>query len=77
MVALEDETEMLAAQRRQLIRGQLARLLTGNPVVTVARLVEAAQNIEQGRLAGAGGTDDGYHLPPLYGQVNPLSTCTR
>ncbi len=72
MVALKDETEVLAAQGRQRIGRQPTRLPPGYPIATLARLIEAAQNIEQGRFAGAGGTDDGHHLASRYGQVDPL-----
>ena len=37
--------------------------------MAAARAIEAAQQVHQGGLAGAGGTDDGHHLPRRYGQI--------
>jgi len=72
VVALKDEAEVLAAQGRQRIGRQPACLPSSHPIATLARLIEAAQNVEQGRFAGAGGADDGHHLAPRYGQIDAL-----
>ena len=69
MVALEDEAEVVAAQPRQGQGIQAGGVLTTKQVLAAARAIEAAQQVHQGGLAGAGGTDYGHHLPRRYGQI--------
>ncbi|MNE18684.1 hypothetical protein D3C80_1117330 [compost metagenome] len=53
VVALEDETEVVAAQRCQGIIAQRAGLLPANLVAAAAGVVQAAEDVHQGRLARA------------------------
>src|SRR3546814_20513318 len=61
-IVLEDEAEVLAAQRGQRVGVERGSLAAGHAVAATARPVEAAEDVHQGRLARAGRPDDGQHL---------------
>src|SRR5690606_18733928 len=62
VVALENETEGAAAQAGQLVAIQLGNILAFEQVTAGGGLVQAAEQVHQGRLAGAGGAHDGDEL---------------
>ncbi|MND81618.1 hypothetical protein D3C80_734210 [compost metagenome] len=70
MVALEHETEGLTAQPGQLVAVQLGDVLAGEQVVTGGRTIQATENVHQGRLAGAGRTDNGDELARVDRQAD-------
>src|SRR5690606_27642591 len=72
VVALEDEAEVFAAQGGQVVRVEPARLAAADAVGAGTWPVEAAEDVHQGRLARAGGADDGDHLALLDAQVDVL-----
>ena len=53
MIALEDETEMVSAQGRQLIGGQLPGRAPLDRVITARRSIQTAENVHQRRFAGS------------------------
>src|SRR5690606_35156985 len=65
VVALEHEAERLAAQAGQLVAVQLADLAAGEQVLAAAGPVQAAEDVHQGALAGAGAADDGDEFTPV------------
>src|SRR5690606_15629170 len=72
LVALEDEAEMLAPQRRQLVGIQRAHILAGEQVTALAGPVETAQYVHQRRLARAGLADNGHHLAAMDVEIDAL-----
>ncbi|MNN43437.1 hypothetical protein D3C81_1576730 [compost metagenome] len=70
MVALEHETEGLAAQPGQFVAVQLGNVLAGEAVAAGTWAIEAAEDIHQGRLAGAGGADDGDEFAGMHAQAD-------
>lgn len=62
VIALEHEAECLAAQPGLLVAVQFGDVVAGEVVAAGAGPVEAAEDVHQGRLAGAGGADDGDEL---------------
>ncbi|KAG0951638.1 hypothetical protein G6F31_013646 [Rhizopus arrhizus] len=68
VVALEDETEMLAAQPRQRIRRHLLGGLAVHPVAALGRPVEAAENVHQRRFSRSRRADDGDELTGIDAQ---------
>ena len=62
MKALEDETDALAAHPRLLLGAQCGDIPSFQPVSTRIRAIEQSQQIEQGRLAGAGRPHHGHIL---------------
>ena len=67
VIALEDEAEVVAAQPCQGEGIQGRGILAAKQILAAARAIEAAQQVHQGRFAGAGGADDGHHLPGIDG----------
>ncbi|MCY1295995.1 hypothetical protein D9M70_453610 [compost metagenome] len=65
VIALEDEAEGAAAQGRQLIGIEVGDALAVDQIVAAGRLIEAAENVHQRRLAGAGLADDRHELARL------------
>src|SRR6185369_17180123 len=55
---LKYETDFLIANARKLVVVHLRDVLTVEPVFTLTRSIETADQIHQGRLAGTGWTDD-------------------
>ncbi|KAG1554821.1 hypothetical protein G6F50_012938 [Rhizopus delemar] len=72
VVALEDETEMLAAQPRQRIRRHLLGGLAVHPVAALGRPVEAAENVHQRRFSRSRRADDGDELTGIDAQRDVL-----
>lgn len=72
VIALKDKTKVMAAQARQCQGIQGGRVLATKQVLAAAGPIETAKQIHQGRLAGAGGPDDGDHLASLNGQVEGM-----
>ena len=70
---LEDEADLAVADVGELVDVELRDLLAVEAVGAAARRVEAADDVEQGRLAGAGRTDDGDELAGLDLEVEPLA----
>src|ERR671939_211554 len=59
---LEDESNLVAPHSRQLIVGETAERSAVDEDVAGSRAIEAADEIEERRLARAGGPDDRDHL---------------
>ena len=62
MVTLENKAEMLAAQLRQRIGVQRGNILTGDAIGAAGGLIQAAENIHQGRFTGTRSADNRHHL---------------
>jgi hypothetical protein len=73
---LEDEADLLVADARQLVVVQFADQLAVEPVAALGGRVEAADQVHQRGLAGAGGAHDGDVLVVLDAQVTPRRACT-
>ncbi len=56
---LEDEADLLVADAGELVVVELGDVVAVEPVFTLGRGVEAADEVHQGGLAGAGGAHDG------------------
>ena len=69
--ALEHEADMGTAQQRQLAFRGAGDLLAEKEELTVARPVEQAQNVQQGRLAAARRAHDGEELALPDVQADP------
>src|SRR5262249_15280075 len=67
---LEDEANLAVAQRRQRVLAQTAHVLAAQAVGAPARRVEAAEDVEQRRLARPGLPDDGHVLAALDGEAH-------
>ena len=65
---LEDEADLLVADARQLVVVQLADQLAVEPVLALGGRIEAADQVHQRGLAGAGGAHDGDVLVVLDAQ---------
>ncbi len=72
VVALEHEAEVVAAQQRQLIAGQVGGVDAAEQVVPAARRVEAADDVEAGRLARAAGPHQGDELAGFDAEINVI-----
>jgi hypothetical protein len=59
---LEDETEAFAAEFGELVVGELGDVLVVEEVVAAGGAVEAAEDVHEGGLAGAGRAHDGDHV---------------
>ncbi|MGC0393827.1 hypothetical protein ABIF91_006213 [Bradyrhizobium sp. USDA 241] len=68
MIALEDEAEMLAPQRRQFVCVEFGGVLAGDTICAGGRAVEAAEDVEQRRFSGSGRAYDRHHLAGLDAQ---------
>ncbi|HUI36577.1 MAG TPA: ATP-binding cassette domain-containing protein, partial [Gaiellaceae bacterium] len=62
---LEDEADVLAAQLRDLVVAELAKLRAGDVWIAAGRPVERGQDVHQRRLAGPRGPHDGRQLALL------------
>ena len=67
---LEDEADLVAPHARQLIVGQAGERFAVDADLAGGRAVEAADQIEQRRLAGAGRADDRDHLAARDGEAD-------
>ena len=67
---LKDETHATVSDVGQLIAVQTGHGFAAEPVVPVRRRVEAAQEIEESRLARARRADDRYELPFSHRQID-------
>ena len=65
---LEDEADLLVADARQLVVVQLADQLAVEPVAALGGRVQAADQVHQRGLAGAGRAHDGHVLVVLDAQ---------
>src|SRR5579875_1624837 len=65
MELLKDESHFLSAKPRQISLGKLAESLTVNNNLALRGGIQAAQNIEQRRFAGAGWPHHRHPLAPL------------
>src|SRR5262249_12472164 len=72
VVALEHEAEGLTAQSRQLVALEARDVLAEKPIRARRRTIEAAENVHQGRLAGARGPDDRHELARIDREVDPV-----
>jgi hypothetical protein len=70
VITLEHKTERFAAQPGQFIGVESGDVFTGETVFTAGRAVEAAEDIHQCRLAGAGCADDGDELASMNRQID-------
>jgi hypothetical protein len=70
--ALENETDVLAAEVGQLVVRQLADVAAGNEEVAGVATVEAAYQVQQRRLAAARWAVDDRETAPLHEQVHTL-----
>ena len=59
---LEDEADLVAPDPRQVVVGQAAERFAVDADLAGGRAIEAADQVEQRRLAGAGRPDDRDHL---------------
>ncbi|MNM90832.1 hypothetical protein D3C81_1031100 [compost metagenome] len=72
MITLEDKAEMLTPQPGQRIPIQRRHVLSGHPINAGAGLIQAAKNIHQRRLAGAGGSHNRHHFTGIDAQAHVL-----
>src|ERR1043166_5821232 len=63
VVTLEHEAEGLAPEPSEFVTIQFRHVAAGQPIASIGRAIEAAQNVHQGRLAGARLAHDGDELP--------------
>ena len=59
VVGLENEAQLLAAQFGELVVVQIAHGLTAYPVLTVGGAIDAAQDVQEGRLPRTRAAHDG------------------
>ena len=72
VIALEDETKVMAAQGGQLVGGELAGRTPLDAVLATGGAIQTAQNVHQRRLTGSRGADDGHHLARIDAQIDIL-----
>ncbi len=70
MVALEHKTKGFTPQPGQFVTVQGRDVFPGEAVFARGRSVEAAEDVHQRRLAGAGCTDNRHELPGMDRQVD-------
>src|SRR5216684_991161 len=71
VVELEDESDLGAADGRKLVVGQAAEIAAAQLDSALSRAVQAANQVEQSRLAGAGWTDNGQRFAGCYLKIDP------
>ncbi len=69
-VALEDETEIVAAQFGQRLIVQVTGFLAVDLVATGGGVIEATEDVHQRRFTGAGSADDRDHFPGMDRQID-------
>ena len=72
LVALEDEAEILPPQPGDIVRVERRHVLALEAVGAAPFAIEAADDVHQRRLAGAGSANDGDHLSGVDGEVDVL-----
>ncbi|CSE36771.1 Uncharacterised protein [Shigella sonnei] len=72
MVTLENKAEMLAAQLRQRIGVQRGNILTGYAIGAAGGLIQAAENIHQGRFTGTRSANNRDHLTRINIEADAL-----
>ena len=77
MVVLEDEADHLVAEARQLRFGQGEGVAAADLHGAAARLVEGADNVQEGALARARGPRDRQRLARLQLEVDPVEDAQR
>src|SRR6202171_757677 len=75
--SLEDEADLLVAHAGQRTSRHLGHVFTVQPVLAAGGRVETAEDVHEGRLAGAGGTDDGDELAAADGHIDPAQRLHR
>ena len=65
MVTLENKAEVFATQLRQRIGVQRGNILTGYAIGAAGGLIQAAENIHQGRFTGTRSADNRHHLTSI------------
>ena len=74
--ALEDEAQLGRPHQGPLVGRELAHLLAVEPEFAGTGPVEAAEDVHQRRLAGAGGPHQRHHFAAAMVSEMPLSTGT-
>src|ERR1035438_4680524 len=77
VVALEDETKGIAAQSGQGIAVEAGDIDAADAIGAGRRLVETADDVHEGGLAGAGCAHDGDEFAALNGQADVPEHCQR
>ncbi len=72
MMELIDETQLGAAQQGSVLVGEAAAILPADRDRAAIRAFEQPGDVQQGRLAGAGGADQRHHLARLQQQIDPV-----
>ena len=72
MVELVDEAHVTVAQGALMVVALAGKGLIAEAHAALAGPVQAGQQVQQGGLAGAGGTDDGQALALFQLQINAL-----
>ncbi len=70
IIALKNEAELISPQRRERRRVERCRLAPADAICPGTWSIESAQNIQQRRLAGAGGAHQRYHVARVDGEIN-------
>ena len=71
---LENETEFLVSEPGELNPGKLRDIGAFQEVRPFRRLVQAADNVHEGGLAGPGGPHDRHELPPVNFNGDPAQS---
>src|SRR5437879_6219011 len=71
VVRLEDEADVLVADRGELVIGQLVDVLAGEHVCPAVGNVEAAKDVHERRLSRAGRAHDGHEFRGPDVEVDP------
>ncbi len=69
---LEDEADFVAAEAGEVIVRKCCDRLAVDADLTGGGPVETADEVEEGRFAGAGGADDGDHLAPFDVEIDGI-----
>ncbi len=77
VVRLEDEANLLVAHRSQLGLVEAAQVPAVERNLSASRLVEGADDLEQGAFARAGRPDDGQRFAPPDLKRNPVEHSER
>lgn len=69
---LEDEADRLSSLDREAVLVLVGDVAAAEEDPTLVGLVEQSEHVQQGRLPGTGGADDGDHLSRLGREVDAL-----
>ena len=72
IIALKNEAEGFASERSQLIGRKMRCLIAQNQIATGSRAIEAADDIHQGGLAGAGLSHDRDEFAAMNLERHPV-----